>query len=695
MTCLQVVVLIDEYDTPLNEAKTDTDRDKLQDLYMSFFTVLKSRSADILLTYVTGVNRVGLTGIYGGANHLADLTDDPEYRTLSWGIEENIRALEAHFTPGIDNTTAQPIGRKKGSFNFNDYSLTDASSLIKVPVDRPFIKPLESCVNYPSAGAPEECQHPVGLDAFVEEAAAIILKELPHNDPDSGAYRKKPIVLSRLSRGGKTTGLQKLFDRLHGAQLGDDRIRAMIISFNPSSYFLRRDGETQRQAILRVIAQQLVECSKYEVRRLVVDEPELDRYIGDKPFLLLVDEINVLSESQPLDLDTSAMLQRLFLRKNRHLVMTTHVPLSLDRKNQMNIRGHYSVPLPTSADIDELRAMSSECNALTPLEVARYGGVPSLIYATKVHSDQLEMRYAKARIKRLIEKLSKHEKLLLFTMIIDEFVKGGMPVMGFDAKTDPVEGVRRALYPFACSTASGELVWPLCYMELIIADMRVTDPALWEAKRALVTALNRVSRAVTTGDSEAGTGWELILQIGILLNSINAYLSPHRKSYPLDFVEFVPFAVKAEVRHLTIPEHIETLDDAWSHISEALEGYSNPSVILAVPDLSSFPMYDMFIIYTPGTAASATSKPRAEPSAGGQALSIEGVRVAGIQANASRDLNHTLPAFVNSGSYIVRGGPVDDAHSSTPPGWVCMSKAEVQRLLGYSLANLASIDWTK
>ena len=702
--CIQVVVLIDNYDTPMNEAVSDAARSELQKLYIDFFTIIKSMDAYIRLTYVTGVNKVALCDMYGGASHLIDLTNDPEYTTLCGATDSELRALAAHYSPGVDYTSAQLDDLKKkyygGSswdpYNSNDYSLTDPSSLIKVPVDRPFIKPLESCVNYPSAGAPEECPHPVGLDAFIDEAVAIILRELPRDDPDSCTYQKMPIILSRLSRGGKTTGLKIIFDRLHGAQLGDSRIRVMIVSFNSSSGFLRRDGETQKQAILRVIAQQLVEGTDSELDRLEVDEAELDRYIGNKPFLLLIDEINALSASHPLDPDTSSMLRDLFLRENRHLVMTTHVPLDLDLLNQMSMRGHYSVPLPTSTDVDELRAMSNICSALTPLEVARYGGIPSLIYVVKAHSTNLKEVYDWARIKGSIYLLNEDESAELYEMIIDEFVKGAYPSMGFEAKTDRVEGILRRLYQFASSTATGELVWPLVYMEYIIDDMIVIEPALREAKHSLLAALRRTSNTAITGNSESNTGWELILQIGILLQCTHAYLNPDEGLHPLSLAPFslVPPCVHAEVRHLTIPARIETLDDAWNHIALALKEYRNPTVILAVPDLVSFPTYDMFLIYTPG-AASTTSKPGSERSVDRQALSVEGVRVAGIQANASRGLNHPPPAFVNSGSYIVHGGPVDEAHCSTPPGWVYMSNVEVQKLLGYSLANLASIDWTQ
>ena len=107
------MILIDEYDTPLNKAKSDADRDELQKLYMTFFRVVKAMGSDIQLTYVTGVNRVGLTDIYGGANHLADLTDSSEYTTLCDTTEAELRALAAHYSPGVDYTSAQLIDLKK------------------------------------------------------------------------------------------------------------------------------------------------------------------------------------------------------------------------------------------------------------------------------------------------------------------------------------------------------------------------------------------------------------------------------------------------------------------------------------------------------------------------------------------------------------------------------------------------------
>ena len=125
----QVVVLIDEYDTPLNKAKTDADRDELQKLYMSFFTVLKAMGSDIRLTYVTGIKWVGLTGTYGGANHIFDLTYDPEYMTLCGATEAEMQGMAAHYSPGtpLSSTDVEELQQYYGGYSWDLYNVLDSS----------------------------------------------------------------------------------------------------------------------------------------------------------------------------------------------------------------------------------------------------------------------------------------------------------------------------------------------------------------------------------------------------------------------------------------------------------------------------------------------------------------------------------------------------------------------------------------
>lgn len=71
----EVVVLIDEYDTPITE---NIDRPAVQEDMLSFlrafYGVLKSHSEYIHFTFMTGITRLARTGLFSGANHMIDLS---------------------------------------------------------------------------------------------------------------------------------------------------------------------------------------------------------------------------------------------------------------------------------------------------------------------------------------------------------------------------------------------------------------------------------------------------------------------------------------------------------------------------------------------------------------------------------------------------------------------------------------------
>jgi hypothetical protein len=92
----------------------------------------------------------------------------------------------------------------------------------------------------------------IGVDEVLKSAIQIIERELPRITDAAGSYRVPPMIISRLARGGKTTTLCLLFDELQRLEM-----RPILITFN-TAYFQLRDGESQCQAILRLIASQLV-----------------------------------------------------------------------------------------------------------------------------------------------------------------------------------------------------------------------------------------------------------------------------------------------------------------------------------------------------------------------------------------------------------------------------------------------------
>lgn len=95
----EVVVLIDEYDTPLlstfhNEALNESFRETLK----SIFTVVKDLNKFIYFEFVTGISRFSHTSLFSGANNLDDISMLEEYSGIC-GITE--KELIDNLMPGI------------------------------------------------------------------------------------------------------------------------------------------------------------------------------------------------------------------------------------------------------------------------------------------------------------------------------------------------------------------------------------------------------------------------------------------------------------------------------------------------------------------------------------------------------------------------------------------------------------------
>jgi hypothetical protein len=188
-----------------------------------------------------------------------------------------------------------------------------------------FSKSVSSCVNT----CRKALDHTfVDLDRVAEQCKTNVYNQLPLVTSDT--YRVPPTVLMRLSRGGKTATISRVFDQLKN---GTRAVHPILISFNGADKlaFKRRNGETQKQAILRLIAVQLCDYSQVESQRIVVDREALDKHLGDDNVVLLIDELNMLGAGMPLDRDAAALLREMFLdRAGRYLLFTSHVPFSIE-----------------------------------------------------------------------------------------------------------------------------------------------------------------------------------------------------------------------------------------------------------------------------------------------------------------------------------------------------------------------------
>ena len=133
----EVVVLVDEYDTPITEnlERSDVIEDILDEL-RAFYGALKDNSGLIRFTLVTGITRFARVGLFSGANHLRDLSFHPRAsdlvgftqqdledeshtglrplieagaRNMGWKTADLYRALEDHYNGYQFAKRGQPV----------------------------------------------------------------------------------------------------------------------------------------------------------------------------------------------------------------------------------------------------------------------------------------------------------------------------------------------------------------------------------------------------------------------------------------------------------------------------------------------------------------------------------------------------------------------------------------------------------
>lgn len=90
-----LVVLVDEYDTPIaeNMDRPETLDDALS-VMRAFYGALKGSRRYLRCTFMTGVTRMALAGLFSGANHFRDLSFSPSFNALLGFTQEELRQNE-------------------------------------------------------------------------------------------------------------------------------------------------------------------------------------------------------------------------------------------------------------------------------------------------------------------------------------------------------------------------------------------------------------------------------------------------------------------------------------------------------------------------------------------------------------------------------------------------------------------------
>jgi hypothetical protein len=509
-----------------------------------------------------------------------------------------------------------------------------------------FAVPLSQCSGLPPA--PNACSRLLGVEEVIEQSLAIILEELPKVTTAFGIYRCPPLVFSRLARGGKSTVLNEIFKQLQLIA-----INCIIITFNGNGGFQTRSGESQKNSILRLIAAQLVtSCSPEQKFDIECDERALDVYIGGEPFVLIIDELNALSNG-PIDFGAGQLLRTMFLdRPNRYLVFSTHIPLDVDDNfsslaqstGRGSMRGCKVVPMPVEADLRKIWTMDGCDRNVAPAEVALYGGIPSLIYSVKGLAElRPSDRFASTRF-------SAFDASVLMNELVSELVDGTRSAMHTNLRVfDSFSSVPK----FAC------VQWPLCYVKGILNMCAPTHISMSLAE--CITNLETHCQIV-----EHGLDWEIIVQIALILRCCYG-----RRGYPFHDIEnYVPdeYHPVVAVRKL----YANNSNSAHAEIQAFCEHLRAPTLVVFTPAYAKFPLFDGFVAFhNPG----------------------KNLYVLGVQMKLGRAVpkarGNTF-RWVSKG-YLVRGLPAGSSYETD--FWHYLSSDEINNLLGFSLGALQPRRW--
>ncbi len=91
----------------------------------------------------------------------------------------------------------------------------------------------------------------------VDEVETVVRQQLPLKTDDA-EYRVPPLALTRFARGGKTTTLSEIYDRLKR-----NGLNPILITFSGqgSRAYLQRQGESQTE-FLRIVYMYYLHCCR-------------------------------------------------------------------------------------------------------------------------------------------------------------------------------------------------------------------------------------------------------------------------------------------------------------------------------------------------------------------------------------------------------------------------------------------------
>ena len=485
----------------------------------------------------------------------------------------------------------------------------------------------------------------MGIAACVNACMDLIEKYINRSDM-SAINRVPPTCAARCARGGKTTFLQKLGERLAQAQY-----LPIFVSFNGESPVKRRDNELADAWLYRTIAYALLPADSKKLRQDVADEignttcqkETLRAYFeSQKNVVLLVDELNQLLLKSPNPADKEAeqrasrFMKDVFLDADgAHMVFTSHIQSTgLDLTQYMegnSVRGLEITGLPFAAELQELQNMSTAFSGLTHMKAAYYSRVPALLWSSQHDESLLAQKFSQ---------IQQHPKEHLAAFLSEVF--RGTPLKDMEAFRQLTDGSRK-----------GRAIWIPCFMSHFLFQCSITWPACG--------VLSRWLEAMPAAEQKDGKAWEKIIAVAFGLRYVWQQMGgePHSWLHGHE---------GAAIQCLDADPAATNVEDAIQKLPEPLQ---YPTLQLVLPSHAQFEAVDLFAVRR-------------------EADSTDLVMVAQQKEGRASVSNHPRPQTAKH-AYWMRGSSTQNAKMKD--GWFLPSQSEIETFLGPSLAAAAPATW--
>ena len=489
----------------------------------------------------------------------------------------------------------------------------------------------------------QDGQRLVGIDACVKACMGLIEKYINRSDV-SLTNRVPPTCAARCARGGKTTFLLKL-----GERLAETEYLPIFVSFNGESPVKRRDNELADEWLYRTIAYALLPANS-SLRQDVADEfgnktcqkSTLQSYFEcQKNVVLLVDELNQLllrgptKEEEKAEQDAARFMKNVFLGpEGTYMVFTSHIQSTgLDLTQYMegdSVRGLEITGLPFADELGELQNMSPAFSGLTHMKAAYYSRVPALLWSSHDDGSLLSQKLSQIR-----EDPQQHLAAFLREVLAGTLMR---EMEAFRQLTD--------------GSQKNRPIWIPCFMSHFLIQCSSVCPACG--------VLGRWLQGMQAAEEKDGKAWEKIIAVAFGLRYIwqqmggelHGWLHGHEG---------------AAVQCLDANPAAKNVEEAIQQLPQPLQ---YPTLQLVLPSHAQFEAVDLFAV-------------RRERD------STDLVMVA-QQKEGSASVNHARPRTAKH-AYWMRGSSTQKA--KTKDEWILPSQSEIEKFLGPSMAAAAPATW--